>query len=90
MKLKTICSGAILAVAVATQAIAEYPEKTIEMILPWPALATSTDIIARKVAEQMDPILGQTVKAVNKPEGQQWWAPTNWLGQDPTATQSAA
>ena len=69
MKLRTLLTGAVLAGALATQAAAEYPEKTIEMILPWPALATSTDIIARKVAEQMDPLLGQTVKVVNKPGG---------------------
>ena len=69
MKLKTLIAGVALAASLMTQAKAEYPEKPIEMILPWPALATSTDIIARKVAEQMDPILGQTIKVVNKPGG---------------------
>ena len=62
-----LIAGAVLAASLASQARAEFPEKTIEMILPWPALATSTDIIARKVAEQMD--VGQTIKVVNKPGG---------------------
>lgn len=69
MNVKALLAGAVLAAGLTMPAAAEYPEKTIEMILPWPALATSTDIIARKVAEQMDPILGQTVKVVNKPGG---------------------
>lgn len=70
MKLKSIIAASLLAATLGTQAIAaEYPEKPIEMIMPWPALATSTDIIARKVAEQMSPILGQTIKVVNKPGG---------------------
>ena len=70
MKLRTPIAGVALAASLMSQAArAEYPEKPIEMILPWPALATSTDIIARKVAEQMDPILGQTIKVVNKPGG---------------------
>lgn len=67
MKFKMLIAGAVLAASLASQARAEFPEKTIEMILPWPALATSTDIIARKVAEQMD--VGQTIKVVNKPGG---------------------
>lgn len=71
MKLKYLIAGVALGASLSsfgTSAYAEgYPEKTIEMILPWPALATSTDIIARKVAEQMD--VGQTIKVVNKPGG---------------------
>lgn len=69
MKLSSILAGFALSATIAAPVLAEYPEKTVEMILPWPALATSTDIIARKVAEQMDPILGQTIKVVNKPGG---------------------
>ncbi|MCW5710708.1 tripartite tricarboxylate transporter substrate binding protein [Shinella sp.] len=70
MKLRALIAGVALAASLMSQAArAEFPEKPIEMILPWPALATSTDIIARKVAEQMDPILGQTIKVVNKPGG---------------------
>lgn len=69
MKLSSILASIALSATIAAPALAEYPEKSVEMILPWPALATSTDIIARKVAEQMDPILGQTIKVVNKPGG---------------------
>lgn len=69
MKLFSILTGIALSATIAAPVLAEYPEKTVEMILPWPALATSTDIIARKVAEQMDPILGRTTKVVNKPGG---------------------
>ncbi len=47
-----ICT-AIIAAAITLPALAEYPDKPIEVILPWPALATSTDIIARKVLEPM-------------------------------------
>lgn len=63
-----ICT-AIIAAAITLPALAEYPDKPIEVILPWPALATSTDIIARKVAEQMAPQLGQPIKIVNRPGG---------------------
>ena len=68
MKLRHALTGLLMVAGIAAQA-ADYPDKTVEMILPWPALATSTDVIARKVAEQMDPILGQTIKVINRPGG---------------------
>lgn len=68
MKFTSLFAGVALAASIAPFAMAaDYPEKPVEMILPWPPLATSTDIIARKVAEQMD--LGAPVKVVNKPGG---------------------
>ena len=69
MKFTSILTTAAVVAITATQAVAEYPEKPIEMILPWPALATSADVVARKVVDQMSPLLGETIKVVNKPGG---------------------
>lgn len=48
---------------------ANYPEKPVQVILPWPPLATSTDVIARKVLEAMGEDMKAVFKVVNKPGG---------------------
>lgn len=48
---------------------AGYPSKPVQVILPWPPLATSTDVIARKVIEGMEQELKGKFTIVNKPGG---------------------
>ena len=52
----------------ATQARAEFPEKPIEMVIPFGA-GGGADIEGRLLAKEMSKILGQPVVAVNKPGG---------------------
>jgi tripartite-type tricarboxylate transporter receptor subunit TctC len=47
---------------------AEYPEKPIDVILPWPP-AASTDVSTRLVLEIMSEKLGVPMKVINKPGG---------------------
>lgn len=49
-------------------ALAEYPEKPISMVVPWPAGGT-TDVIARLVAEPWGEALGQPIAVVNRTGG---------------------
>ena len=70
-KLTTLKTGlAALAVAafVAGPALAEYPDKPIEMVIPFGA-GGGADIEGRLLAKEMSKVLGQPVVAVNKPGG---------------------
>lgn len=58
----------VAAIAVAASAQEKYPAKPIEMIIPTPA-GGGTDIAFRKMAELVEPILGQKVVIVNKAGG---------------------
>ena len=49
-----------------TPAMAEFPEKPIEMVVPYGA-GGSTDVLARKFAQYAEKYLGQPVVVVNKP-----------------------
>ena len=67
--LKTmILSTAAAAVLFAAPAKAEWPEKSIEFIIPFGA-GGGADIEGRLLAKEMSKILGQPVVAVNKPGG---------------------
>lgn len=57
-----------LTVGVAADARAEYPEKPINVILPWPP-AASTDVSTRLVLEIMEEDLGVPMQVINKPGG---------------------
>ena len=57
-----------LCVSMGTMA-ADYPTKPVQVILPWPPLATSTDVIARKVVEAMAKEMKGNFTIVNKPGG---------------------
>ncbi|GAK55103.1 hypothetical protein U27_01934 [Candidatus Vecturithrix granuli] len=48
---------------------AEWPEKPIQLIIPWPAPNDPTTIIATAMAPYLSDELGVAVKAINKPGG---------------------
>jgi tripartite-type tricarboxylate transporter receptor subunit TctC len=48
---------------------AEWPEKPIQIIIPWPAPNDPTTIIATAMAPHLSEELGVAVKAINKPGG---------------------
>ncbi|MBU3029693.1 hypothetical protein [Paracoccus marinaquae] len=52
----------------ALPALAEYPEKPIEVIMPWPA-GVATDVASRIVVEQMAEELGVPMQVIAKPGG---------------------
>ncbi len=56
--------GAVLALAPPAQA--QYPNKPIEIILPWPP-GTETDVGTRVIAQAMSKHLGVPVQVINKP-----------------------
>lgn len=50
----------------AARAQAPFPSKPVQLIVPWPA-GGQTDLTIRILAEEAEPLLGQTVVVVNKP-----------------------
>ena len=68
-KLRTLVFGAMAgALAFTPQAIAEWPEKPIQFIIPFGA-GGGADIEGRLIAKAMSSVLGQPVVPVNKPGG---------------------
>lgn len=69
MQRRTILKGLAAAVALAALtdvALAAWPEKPIEIVLPWPP-GTETDVGTRVVAGAMSKVLGVPVQVINKP-----------------------
>ncbi|MEJ8571974.1 tripartite tricarboxylate transporter substrate binding protein [Microbaculum marinum] len=64
--LKGLVASAFAVTMSASLAVAEYPEKTISFVVPFPA-GGSTDIAARLLGEQLSERLGQTIVIENKP-----------------------
>ena len=60
--------AAFTALALVSQAWAEYPERRIQIINPWPP-GDSEDIVMRKAAKHMSKELGVPVKVINRPGG---------------------
>ena len=63
--LRTVLGSALMCISAVTAA-AEWPSKTIQMVVPFPA-GSSPDILARVLAEPMSKELGQTIVVENKP-----------------------
>ncbi len=66
MTLKLILTGAVAAAAMASPSLAEWPEKPIQLIVPWGA-GGATDQVTRVVAAELEGALGQSVVVVNQP-----------------------
>ncbi|MEM7176106.1 MAG: tripartite tricarboxylate transporter substrate binding protein [Pseudomonadota bacterium] len=66
MKHSHMFTGAIVAVLLAGSALAEWPEKPIQLIVPWGA-GGATDQVTRVVAAELEGALGQSVVVVNQP-----------------------
>jgi len=70
--LRTAASAlALLAFAVATPAIAQYPERNITLIVPYGA-GGGTDITARMLAKDLEAALGKAVTVENRAGGGGW------------------
>jgi tripartite-type tricarboxylate transporter receptor subunit TctC len=59
-------AGLVLGLMAGAQARAEWPDRTIDMIVPFPA-GSSPDLLARIVAEPLSKALGQPIIVQNKP-----------------------
>ncbi len=69
LKILTIAIGAVLMAQAALPALAQaWPSRPIRMIVPFVA-GGSTDLTARVMAENLRPVLGQTVVIDNRPGG---------------------
>ena len=79
--------AALFAAPVCAQAPAAFPTKQLHFIVPFPAGGT-LDVLARTVANELGPALGQSVVVENRPghrasSGRSWWR-----GRRPTAIPS--
>lgn len=63
-KLNTLIAGAAFATLTATAALAEYPERPINMVIPYGA-GGATDISARTIAEPLGDAVGQALVMAN-------------------------
>ncbi|UWQ33687.1 tripartite tricarboxylate transporter substrate binding protein [Leisingera sp. M527] len=71
MKLKTLMKGAVAAAALGLGAVAaqaEYPEKPVNFIVPWPP-GDLEDVLTRMIAEDFQNEYGVAAAVVNKPGG---------------------
>lgn len=66
MNYKHLIAGALVAAAFAGPALAEWPEKPIQLIVPWGA-GGATDQVSRVVAAELETALGQSIVVVNQP-----------------------
>ncbi|MFV0514345.1 MAG: tripartite tricarboxylate transporter substrate binding protein [Jhaorihella sp.] len=71
MKLNTMLTGALASAAIALSAgaaLAEYPEKPVNFIVPWPP-GDLEDVLTRMIAEDFQQKYGVAAAVVNKPGG---------------------
>ncbi len=65
-KMLAVLGGTLLSLSLSSVAAAEWPTKTIQMVVPFPG-GSSPDILARTIAEPMSKELGQTIIIENRP-----------------------
>jgi len=66
--LTTVAVAAVLATGTSTPALAEYPEKPVQFIVPWPP-GDLEDVMTRMIAEEFQKMYGVPAAVVNKPGG---------------------
>ena len=66
---KLLCGAAAIAMsALAGTAMAEYPEKPVTFVVPWPP-GDLEDVLTRMIAEDFQAAYGTSAAVVNKPGG---------------------
>ncbi|MDG1208163.1 MAG: tripartite tricarboxylate transporter substrate binding protein [Paracoccaceae bacterium] len=65
---KPLTAAALALAAMAGPAIAEYPEKPVEFVVPWPP-GDLEDVLTRMIAEDFQAAYGVPAAVVNKPGG---------------------
>ncbi|MEL6204217.1 MAG: tripartite tricarboxylate transporter substrate-binding protein [Pseudomonadota bacterium] len=65
---KSVTAMALAAAAIAGAAQAEYPEKPVEFVVPWPP-GDLEDVLTRMIAEDFQETYGVPAAVVNKPGG---------------------
>jgi len=68
MTLKTLLGGAMALALTAGIALAEYPEKPVTFIVPWPP-GDLEDVLTRMIAEEFQKQTGAPAAVVNRPGG---------------------
>lgn len=71
MTMKTILKGALACAAIAVSAVsaqAEYPEKPVSFVVPWPP-GDLEDVLTRLIADEFQKEYGVAAAVVNKPGG---------------------
>lgn len=68
MKLSALAMGAAVLALTAGAALAEYPEKPVNFIVPWPP-GDLEDVLTRMIAEDFQKEYGVAAAVVNKPGG---------------------
>ncbi len=66
--LKTTLAAAVATFALAGPAAAEYPDKPVQFVVPWPP-GDLEDVLTRMIAEDFQAEYGQPAAVVNKPSG---------------------
>ena len=68
MKRTSLAMGALALAVSAGAALAEYPEKPVNFIVPWPP-GDLEDVLTRMIAEDFQETYGVAAAVVNKPGG---------------------
>lgn len=66
--LATVLSALCVMIAVSAPALADYPSKPVQFIVPWPP-GGEEDVLTRLVAEEFQTMYGTPAAVVNKPGG---------------------
>ncbi len=64
----TFLAAVVAAIAFTVPAVAEYPEKPVRFIVPWPP-GDLEDVLTRMIADEFQKTYGQPAAVVNKPGG---------------------
>lgn len=67
-KILSIATLAISPILASTSAVAEYPERPVKFVVPWPP-GDLEDVITRIIAEEMSKQTGTPASVINKPGG---------------------